>query len=82
MSDGHTDVNMIPEYPIPKTIFAGNRSFGGVVDFLMTKLPGRYTRKMLNRRLIQLINTLFRLFTWRSNDRTRKSRHDQGACYV
>jgi hypothetical protein len=45
MSDANTDVNIIPEYPIAKTVLAENRSFGGVVDFLMAKLPARYTGK-------------------------------------
>ena len=45
MSDENTDVNIIPEYPIAKIILAENRSFGGVVDFLMAKLPARYTGK-------------------------------------
>lgn len=45
MSDGQTDVNIIPEYPIATTAFYDNRSFGGVVDFLVAKLPARYTRK-------------------------------------
>lgn len=43
MSTNHMDVNIIPEFPIAKTIFPGNRSFGGVVDFLLTKLPEKYT---------------------------------------
>jgi len=47
MSTDQMDVNIIPEYPIAKTLFPGNRSFGGVVDFLLTKLPGRYTRYLL-----------------------------------
>jgi hypothetical protein len=45
MSDEETDVNIIPEYPITKTILAENHSFGGVVDFLMAKLPAHYTSK-------------------------------------
>ena len=45
MSDGQTDVDIIPEYPIAATTFYDNRSFGGVVDFLIAKLPTRYTRK-------------------------------------
>jgi hypothetical protein len=45
MSYGRTDVDIIPEYPIAATTFYGNRSFAGVVDFLVAKLPARYTRK-------------------------------------
>ena len=45
MSDGQTDVDIIPEYPIATTAFSDNRSFAGVVDFLVAKLPARYTRK-------------------------------------
>jgi len=41
------DVNVIPEFPIPKTTFPGSFSFGGVVDLLLTKLPSRYTRFLL-----------------------------------
>jgi len=46
MSDENTDVNIIPEFPITKTVLAENRSFGGVVDFLMAKLPARYSSKL------------------------------------
>ena len=45
MSIHQIDVNIIPEFPISKTVFHGNLSFGGVVDFLLTKLPEKYTRK-------------------------------------
>jgi len=47
MSDGQTDVDIIPEYPIATTTFYDNRSFGGVVDFLVAKLPARYTQFLL-----------------------------------
>jgi hypothetical protein len=47
MSTGQMDVNIIPEYPIANTVFPGNRSFGGVVDFLLTKLPRQYTRRKI-----------------------------------
>jgi len=47
MSTNHMDVNIIPEFPIAKTVFPGNRSFGGVVDFLLTKLPEKYTEFLL-----------------------------------
>ncbi|KIM71928.1 hypothetical protein PILCRDRAFT_747605 [Piloderma croceum F 1598] len=56
MSDENTDVNIIPEYPIAKTILAENRSFGGVVDFLMAKLPARYTDHLLRNPVISLNN--------------------------
>jgi hypothetical protein len=42
------DVNIIPEFLIAKTAFPGNRSFGGVVDFLLTKLPEKYTGRGWN----------------------------------
>ena len=48
MSTNHMDVNIIPEFPIAKTVFPGNRSFGGVVDFLLTKLPEKYTGERQN----------------------------------
>jgi hypothetical protein len=43
---GDTAVNIIPDFPLPRMIFnrdSGECSFGGVVDFLVTKLPARYT---------------------------------------
>ena len=42
MSDENTDVNIIPEYPIIKTVLAENRPIGGVVDFPMANLLTRY----------------------------------------
>jgi hypothetical protein len=48
MSTNHMDVNIIPEFPIAETVFPGNRSFGGVVDFLLTKLPEKYTGERQN----------------------------------
>ena len=48
MSTNQMDVNIIPEFPITKTVFPGNHSFGGVVDFLLTKLPERYTGEHQN----------------------------------
>jgi len=50
------DVNIIPEFPIVKTSFPGNRTFGGVVDFLLTKLPGRYTSFLLKNPMLALAN--------------------------
>jgi len=47
MSDGRTDVDIIPEYPIATTTFYDNRSFAGVVDFLVAKLPACYTPFLL-----------------------------------
>ncbi|KAF8668511.1 hypothetical protein AX14_006169, partial [Amanita brunnescens Koide BX004] len=41
MSTEDVDVSVIPEFPIPKTAFPGNFSFGGVVDLSLTKLPSR-----------------------------------------
>ena len=43
MSDENKDVNIIPEYPIIKTVLAESRPIGGVVDFLMANLLARYT---------------------------------------
>ncbi|KAG1778407.1 hypothetical protein EV702DRAFT_1278097 [Suillus placidus] len=43
---GDMTVNIIPEFPLPRTTFkrdSGKCSFSGVVDFLVTKLPARYT---------------------------------------
>jgi hypothetical protein len=48
MSTNHVDVNIIPEFPIEKTVFPGNRSFGGVVDFLLMQLPDKYTGRHRN----------------------------------
>jgi len=45
MSDRQTDVDIILEYPIATTTFYDNCSFAGVVDFLVAKLPARYTHK-------------------------------------
>ncbi|KAG1808006.1 uncharacterized protein BJ212DRAFT_1580146 [Suillus subaureus] len=50
MCSGDTTVNIIPEFPIPRTIFhrdSGKYSFSGVVDFLVTKLPAQYTEYLL-----------------------------------
>ncbi|KAG1768005.1 hypothetical protein EV702DRAFT_1012802 [Suillus placidus] len=44
-------VNIIPEFPIPKTTFnpeSGKCSFSGVVDFLVTKIPTQYTEFLLS----------------------------------
>ena len=46
MSTDEIDVNIIPEFPISKTTFPSNLSFGGVVDLLLTKLPSRFTREI------------------------------------
>lgn len=43
MSINHMDVSIIPQVPIVETIFPGDHSFGSVVDFLLTKLPEKYT---------------------------------------
>jgi len=47
MSDGQTDVDIILEYPIATTTFSENHSFAGIVDFLVAKLPARYTQAAL-----------------------------------
>jgi hypothetical protein len=48
MSNSETSVNIIPEFSMPKTsIGSPDHSFGGVVDFLLTKLPTRYTGEPL-----------------------------------
>jgi hypothetical protein len=66
MSTNHMDVNIIPEFPITKTVFPGNRSFGGVVDFLLTKLPEKYTGADWNCRLGFGVLIPFRISTRRS----------------
>ena len=43
MSNGQTDINVILEYPIATTTFSNNHSFGGVINFLVAKLPACYT---------------------------------------
>ena len=44
-----SEVNIIPDFPIPKTTFAtadsGGHSFGGVVDYLFARVPPKYPRK-------------------------------------
>ncbi|KAG2118706.1 uncharacterized protein F5147DRAFT_832565 [Suillus discolor] len=56
-------VNIIPEFPIPSTIFnqgSARRSFSGIVDFLVTKLPTPYTGFLLTnptKTLVDLGNT-------------------------
>ena len=62
-SDGFS-VNIIPEFPISKTEFPGSRSFGRVVDFVMTKLPERYTREFPHPRNNHLAVHYTRLLTW------------------
>jgi hypothetical protein len=57
MSTNHMDVNIIPEFPVEKTVFPGNRSFGGVVDFLLTKLPDKYTGRHQNYGLDRVLLT-------------------------
>ncbi|KIL64141.1 hypothetical protein M378DRAFT_637639 [Amanita muscaria Koide BX008] len=51
MSFADTSVNIIPEFPIPRTTFttqdSGNLSFSGIVDFLVTRLPSRYSMYLL-----------------------------------
>lgn len=46
MYAGAMMVNIIPEFPLPRTTFnqdSGKYSFSGVVDFLMAKLLTQYT---------------------------------------
>ena len=44
-----SEVNIIPDFPIPKTTFAtadsGGHSSGGVVDYLFARVPPKYPRK-------------------------------------
>lgn len=42
MRNEEAEVNIIPEFPIPKNTFQGH-SFGGVVDFLVTQAHSEYT---------------------------------------
>ena len=48
MSVDQMDVNIVPEFPIAKTVFPGNHSFDGVINFLLAKLPERYSRAGCN----------------------------------
>ncbi|KAG2091028.1 uncharacterized protein F5147DRAFT_823441 [Suillus discolor] len=65
MSPDTTTVNIFPEFPIPGAIFnqleeSVKRSFSGVVDFLVTKLPAQYTGFLLTnptKTLVDLGNT-------------------------
>lgn len=45
LSDAKEAVSIVPEYAILKTAFDEKRFFGGVVDYLVTKLPSTYTRE-------------------------------------
>ncbi|XP_006457421.1 hypothetical protein AGABI2DRAFT_123289 [Agaricus bisporus var. bisporus H97] len=56
MSTDQMDVNIIPEYPIFRALSPGHHSFDGVVNFLLTKLPGRYTPFLLGDPTIALGN--------------------------
>jgi len=56
MFPGEMTVNEIPEFPLPRTTFkqdSGKYSFSGVVDFLVTKLPVRYTGELFFCRVLQ-----------------------------
>ncbi|KAG2067895.1 hypothetical protein BDR04DRAFT_1233099 [Suillus decipiens] len=61
MCPGDTTVNIIPEFefPLPRTIFhrdSDKHSFSSVVNFLMTKLPARYTEYLLGDPITALAN--------------------------
>ncbi|KAF8422289.1 hypothetical protein L210DRAFT_836449, partial [Boletus edulis BED1] len=59
---GAMTVNIIPEFPLPRTIFkqdSGRYSCSGVVDFLVTKLPARYTEYLLGDPTTALANPEF-----------------------
>lgn len=46
MQTDKSEVNIIPEFPIPKMVFKtalGSYSFSGVVDFLLVKVPLKYS---------------------------------------
>lgn len=45
LSNAKEAVSIVPEYAILKTAFDEKRFFGGVVDYLVTKLPSTYTRE-------------------------------------
>ncbi|EIM87874.1 uncharacterized protein STEHIDRAFT_155237 [Stereum hirsutum FP-91666 SS1] len=47
VSDENEAVSIVPEYAILKTVFNEKHSFGGVVDYLVTKLPSAFTRQIL-----------------------------------
>lgn len=45
-----SEVNIIPEFLISKTTFAtdsGEQSFSGVVDYLLARVPPKYSRKRI-----------------------------------
>ncbi|KAG6369223.1 hypothetical protein JVT61DRAFT_15624 [Boletus reticuloceps] len=63
MCPGATSVNIIPEFPLPRRMIfkqdSGKYSFSGVVDFLVTKLPVRYTEYLLGDPTTALANPAF-----------------------
>lgn len=44
-SNEDQDVSIVPEFSVLKTAFDEKRSFGRVLDYLITKLPSKYTRE-------------------------------------
>ncbi|KAF9510541.1 hypothetical protein BS47DRAFT_1347861, partial [Hydnum rufescens UP504] len=48
ISTDEMGINIIPEFPIPKTTFSGSLSTGGTVDLLLTKLSSRYSDYLLD----------------------------------
>jgi hypothetical protein len=59
MQSDQSQVNIIPEFPIPKTTFDtddGGQSFSGVVDFLLATVPPKYSRFLLDNPVGALAN--------------------------
>ena len=49
MQTDKSGVNIIPEFPIPKTVFetaSGSYSFSGVIDFLLAKVAPKYSSQL------------------------------------
>ena len=49
MQTDKSEVNIILEFPIPKTVFetvSGSKSFSGVVDFLLVKVAPKYSSQL------------------------------------
>lgn len=65
MQNEKIQLNIIPEFPIPKTTFetdSGEQTFSGVVDFLLARIPPKYSRKQTTCVLPSMSLQFFRLF--------------------
>jgi len=59
MQNEKIQLNIIPEFPIPKTTFetdSGEQTFSGVVDFLLARIPPKYSRFLLDNPVGALAN--------------------------